>query len=691
MGRGQGTGRGMANSMAWARAGLLLGAMAVAVPAAAQDRSGDNAITQAEDAFGFSVGREAIGIYGPGNARGFSPTAAGNVRIDGLYFDPSINLQNALVASTSIKVGLSAQGYPFVAPSGIVDHTLRRPETSPGGSIILSGDSWGGANIEVDASLPLSKTLAVRVGLSAGAVEFPNGTDNRNHSESLIVSWRPSPGIEIMPFWSRFHDYDDEIGTFYIPAGSYMPPVDRPRHLDGPEWADIRFNGDNAGVLASARLASNTVMRFGAFRSSTSFKANFNNLMVNVQPDGTGERLTIADPPTDNRSLSGELRLTQTFAEGPRLHVFHLSARRRDAKREFGGSDVVSFGIGRVGEKVTAPKPEFEFGALTRQHVQQMTYGLAYDGRWRDIGELSFSVARADYEKVTRIPEEAPVVARSRPWLYNGTVAVILSERVNAYAGYARGFEESGVAPSGAANRNEPLDAIITTQKDAGIKVALTSQLKAIVGLFDLTRPYFGFDTENVFRRLGSIRSRGLEFSLSGKPTARLNVLLGGVLLKPRVTPSEDSLAEIGSRPHGLPTHIINFNANWEASFADGLQLDLGMSHRGRQPATIDNRVFLDPRFQHECRDALRLQDRRTHFDPSPPGRQPARQQRPVRPGPGAVQFGRRKAGARLPHRRSLGPALCQEPASWKPARTWRLQYRHRHSWRARRAAHCRP
>ena len=54
----------------------------------AQQRSDDNAVTQAEDAFGFAVGRESLGIYNAGNARGFSPTAAGNVRIDGLYFDP---------------------------------------------------------------------------------------------------------------------------------------------------------------------------------------------------------------------------------------------------------------------------------------------------------------------------------------------------------------------------------------------------------------------------------------------------------------------------------------------------------------------------------------------------------------------------------------------------------------------------
>ena len=89
--------------------------------ALAQERSQENAVTQAEDAFGFAVGRESLGIYNAGNARGFSPTAAGNLRIDGLYFDQMFGLSGTLVDSTSIKVGLSAQGYPFAAPSGIVD------------------------------------------------------------------------------------------------------------------------------------------------------------------------------------------------------------------------------------------------------------------------------------------------------------------------------------------------------------------------------------------------------------------------------------------------------------------------------------------------------------------------------------------------------------------------------------------
>ena len=55
-------------------------------PAFAQHPS-DNPVTSATDAFGLTVGLESTGIYGPTSVRGFSPQAAGNVRIEGLYFD----------------------------------------------------------------------------------------------------------------------------------------------------------------------------------------------------------------------------------------------------------------------------------------------------------------------------------------------------------------------------------------------------------------------------------------------------------------------------------------------------------------------------------------------------------------------------------------------------------------------------
>src|SRR5689334_17039915 len=200
------------------------------VPAAAhpQSRSNENAVTQAEDAFGFSVGRESLGIYNAGNARGFSPSAAGNLRIDGLYFDQVWGLPSALVDSTSIKVGLSAQGYPFAAPSGIVDQALRRPSDKAGASVVGNWDSWGTYGLEVDGSVPINDQLSIGYGINGTHVGFADGTTNWNHTESLIALWRPAKGIEIMPFWGLNNDYDDEAGTFYVPAGNFLPKL--PRH-----------------------------------------------------------------------------------------------------------------------------------------------------------------------------------------------------------------------------------------------------------------------------------------------------------------------------------------------------------------------------------------------------------------------------------------------------------------------------
>src|SRR5438270_2652172 len=195
----------------------------------AQSRSSDNAVTQAEDAFGFSVGRETLGIYNAGNARGFSPTSAGNLRIDGLYYDQAgfaASLVSPLVSSTSIKVGLSAQGYPFAAPSGIVDIGLRKPGDKAAASVVINGDSFGTAGIEVDGSLPISLKLALAYGAALTRFAFPDGTDNINHSQSLVLRWRPAKGVVLIPFWSLSNDYNDETGVFFSPSGELLPAVD---------------------------------------------------------------------------------------------------------------------------------------------------------------------------------------------------------------------------------------------------------------------------------------------------------------------------------------------------------------------------------------------------------------------------------------------------------------------------------
>ena len=62
---------------------------AAALPGQAlAQRAQENAVSSADDAFGSSVGLESTGIYSEQDTRGFSPSKAGNARIDGVYYDP---------------------------------------------------------------------------------------------------------------------------------------------------------------------------------------------------------------------------------------------------------------------------------------------------------------------------------------------------------------------------------------------------------------------------------------------------------------------------------------------------------------------------------------------------------------------------------------------------------------------------
>src|SRR5579863_3258484 len=92
------------------RAAIMLAAALPAIVAedAHAQRASENAVTEADDAFGTTVGNESIGIYSTYDVRGFSPLQAGNVQIEGLYFDKVGDENDRVQASSRIKVGIAA-------------------------------------------------------------------------------------------------------------------------------------------------------------------------------------------------------------------------------------------------------------------------------------------------------------------------------------------------------------------------------------------------------------------------------------------------------------------------------------------------------------------------------------------------------------------------------------------------------
>lgn len=576
-------------------AGWLLAV--VALPAqAAPSRVAENVVTQAEDAFGASINRESIGLYASSNVRGFSPTAAGNVRIDGLYFDQVWGLNPRLRQATNIRVGISAQGFPFPAPTGVVDYSFRRPGRDASLSAFASADSYGALALEADASLPLVKNrLSLGVGGALYRNSAYNGTTSFQHIEAVSLRWTPSDSIEILPFWIRSDIHQDTIGPLYRPAGDALPPDPARRLFVGPRWAVYDGHAVNYGGLARWTMGANTQLRAGLFRSFFDNARDTFTFLDELRPDGRARLTAIVDPPTKFASTSGEVRLTQSIADGARLHTLNAMVRARDADRRYAGTAFLDFGPYQMNERIFIPEPPLNFSAQIFDQVEQVTGGLAYGLRWKGVGEISAGLQKTSYRKRISFPTAPAVRDRATPWLWNATLALDISKSLVLYASHATGLEESGVAPAIAANRNDALPAIQTRQTDAGLRLALTNDLKLIAGWFSVEKPYFNLDEANVWRDLGTVRNSGFELSLSGKFTRTLGIVAGAVLLDADVTGDGVALGRIGRRPvNSTPIEAIG-SLNWDTP-VEGLAVDLGLTHEGPRESTRLNLVRIPPR-----------------------------------------------------------------------------------------------
>jgi iron complex outermembrane receptor protein len=558
-------------------------------PALAQ-RTGENALRSAEDAFGTSIGSESIGLYSSSDVRGFSPFAAGNIRLEGLYLDAVTGFNLRLVSGSSIRVGISALGYPFPAPTGIADFRLRLPGDETQASFVIDTNSLGLIRGEVDSELPL---IPNKLSLGAGiAVSRDPGiwAQAATHaSAATTLRWKPKETVEVIPFWSIVLHRDDPAQPRYIMAGPFLPTkVDRFARL-GQKWTLNDASDVNYGTIARY-IDGRTALSVGIFRSLYQSEQSFSDLFLDVSAGGEAASHRITKTPSQKfASTSGEIRASQAFAAGSIRNIVHVAARGRNQTRRYGGSTAVELGPDLIGDPALVPEPEFQFGPQSRDEIRQFSLGLGYEGRWQGKGELTLGMQKTRYRKESRTPTTSESLLKASPWLYNAAAAVYLSSKLAAYAGFTRGLEESAVAPDTAVNRDEAPPAILTRQYDAGIRWTPATGTRFVAGVFNVEKPYFSLDPARFYRRLGEVRHRGAEISLTSAVTPNLNLLAGAVLLDARVTGEASSAGLVGERPVGSTGRTLLFNAEYRPPSLEGLSFDVGINSYGRRTANTAN------------------------------------------------------------------------------------------------------
>ena len=545
-------------------------------------RASENVVSSAQDAFGASIGDDDVGLYSSNEARGFSPKDAGNMRLEGLFYDQQrfFGFGNQLTQSTVIQVGLAAQADPFPAPTGIADIRLRLPGDETITSVRAEygpyGSSYGG-QIDLDTPLIDGKLGTVlSLGLEQNELDFRGIFTS--FSFSALMHWTPIENAEVITFIQQEKGFNSELKPLIFTAGAFEPPkIDRSVFF-GQDWAqrESRTQRD-FGLIARSMVSNNWRLQVGAFRSYNGLESDFTVLYRNTQPDGTADVVIRRRPPPKLGSYSGEVRATGVYVEGPRQHTINISGRGRLVEKSFGGEDSVSFGTAPIGVAVTFPEPTFNLGPQSIDKVREGTLGVGYSILWPNIGKISGGLQKTYYQRKV-LPPAAPIeISDTNPWLYNASFAAYLSNNLTLYGAYTRGLEESGIAPENASNPGEALPASLTEQIDAGLRYQITPDLTLITGIFEISKPFFDQDLTNLFTQVGSLRHRGIEVSLSGEPLEGLNVVTGAMFLQARVSGENVDQGFIGEVPPGRVPVIARLDLDYGPDAWHGFSINTGI------------------------------------------------------------------------------------------------------------------
>jgi iron complex outermembrane recepter protein len=569
--------------------------LTISIAARAQ-RADENAITAAQDAFGTSIGFQNVGLYSPNDARGFNPQQAGNLRIEGLYFDRQAwGTGDCMVRETTMRVGIGAQSYSFPAPTGIADLSLRTPGDKALSSVVLTRGPFDTATADAEAQVPLvDRTLGVDL-CGGYRSNFDVDIAHQSHATDFGTSfrWRPTANAEVVPFWSYVMGGARQIIPDVYTDGTVSLPPFRLRKLGTQDWTTWGWHQTNFGVVAKSALAAHWHLAAGVFHSRERDPLSYQPYLT-LTPYQTAQSMMDVAPPFMANSTSGELRLARVFTNGAHRQQVEFAIRGRALKRDFGGDAIIDLGTIALSSQARFAQPTWTLTPQSRDTVRQLDLGVTVQEQWQGIGSFALGVLNDHYRRQLLLPRASVGATRTAPWLLNLRFEGDLGRAFILYGSLVQGLEDSALAPLSAANRNEPPAAMRTWQVDGGIRWTPGQRSQLILDAFEIHKPYFNVDAGNVYRLLGRLQHRGLETSLSFND-AGLTLLIGGVLLQPRVERVIPEPGATGNIPLGPVPLTLTANVDYAPLRWRRWGVSLQWNRLSSRVATTDNDDYLPP------------------------------------------------------------------------------------------------
>lgn len=547
---------------------------AVATPAIAQD----NALTSAIDAFGERVGIEQSGLYSESQVRGFDLNDSGAYRIDEAYFNRAAALDDTVLSSVGVRVGVNAARLAYPAPSGVVTYRLR--EAGPANEMRLGVGfrDFGTQAVQGDGSFragPLS--------FAGGLLWRPlqrhwQGYEGAGFNIGGVGAWDIAPDQRLRAFASMYkRHYDGDYAV--LASESAMPPPLRTLHQYSPAWAETAAVSTNMGILYDASFGGFTA-DLSAFRSIFDIEQN-DFTLISSDDAGDATATTLRGPGRTKTSDSVEARIGRQVEAGALDQRVTLSLRGGRTTTGLASSLAVPLGAFQLsGDPPDVPEVQWS-GTRGEDRVEQATASAGYALAWNDRLQLRLGIHRVRYDKAVLSTSGARSERVSDSTHYNASAVFNLTGRTALFGSWVTGLEESGVAPFFASNGDEVLPPGEAEQFEVGVRHALTPRLTFIGALFDVAKPSQGLRTDGSFGMVGEVRHRGVEASVTGALNDRTNIVFGIARFDSEVTGPLVDAGLVGS--HGVGVSQLAGAAGIEYRLRDNWSVDASLNHSGER------------------------------------------------------------------------------------------------------------
>ncbi|SDD58520.1 iron complex outermembrane recepter protein [Paracidovorax valerianellae] len=490
------------------------------VPGAQADSGFNGSHTQ------FFILRGAVTDSGTGSNR----VLRDGVRLSNYPYTP------AFVESVEVLRGPGAALGVRSEPGGTVNIVTRQPQWSNFGSVSLGAGGHGALETTVDLNRVLSAENELAARVTATRSDASEWRHVKDRLDGIQLGLAQSDG-------NRYHlrasveatnqTYQPDYG---LPALNGRPvAVPRDRQLGEP-FGDSTTDNRIYSLHGDVALSADT--RWSADfthleAQSTSIKNLLNGSPLAGQPAGTYARVSAWEPGTQRRIDAFSTALASTRSAGALTHQLYLGAEYYKETLNQPSLSVPAATsppinvFNPVYGRVTAPPAGAVLAqSLTTQNLESFA-ASAQDqidfGAWSVVAGLRFARQRFLYGTAGVLPVE-----ESR-WSPKLAVLRRLSDADTVYANVSTGTSPNQVASSS----NQSLPSRRAAQVEVGWKSLWQNGLMVSdVAVYrldqknmiaaDLSTPLNNFD----FTTAGSARSQGIEASLTGQVTDRVNVAL---------------------------------------------------------------------------------------------------------------------------------------------------------------------